>query len=163
MHHNINGSFFALDLKHFIKFELEEGATPPQKAHPDDAGWDLVAIDDGDVTFGPDGSVDLIKYNTGVKCDPHGACLLLFPRSSVCKTDLVMGNSVGLIDPGYRGNIIAAFRPIRNQNNPEIMKKYKKGDRIAQLVPMMPMVAEFVRDSISQSGRGSGGFGSTGS
>ena len=159
----MNVSFTSLNLKHFIKVQLEEGATPPQKSHPDDAGWDLVALDDGDVIFGHDGSVYLIKYNTGVKCDPLGACLLLFPRSSVCKTDLVMGNSVGLIDPGYRGNIIAAFRPIRNQNNPEIMKKYKKGDRIAQLVPMMPMAAEFVCDSISQSGRGSGGFGSTGS
>jgi dUTP pyrophosphatase len=146
-----------------INFELESGAQPPRKAHPDDAGWDVYARDDGEMVYDGGGELMFIRYDTGVKCDPGGAFLLLFPRSSVCKTDLIMANSVGLIDPGYRGNIIAVFRVVGDSKMPDQIKRYKKGDRVAQLVPMMPVLAEFQENSISTSGRGTGGFGSTGS
>ena len=146
-----------------IKFELESGAQSPHKAHPDDAGWDVYARDDGELVYDSAGELMFIRYDTGVKCDPGGAFLLLFPRSSVCKTDLIMANSVGLIDPGYRGNIIAVFRVAGETKMPDQIKRYKKGDRVAQLVPMIPVLAEFQENSLSASGRGTGGFGSTGS
>lgn len=149
----------------FINFELDTGAHPPSKAHPNDAGWDVYARDDGEIVYDHAGEIMFIRYDTGVRCDPGGAFMLLFPRSSVCKTDLIMANSVGLIDPGYRGNIIAVFR-VANGNGkqmPDQIKRYKKGDRVAQLVPMIPVAAEFTENSLTTSGRGTGGFGSTGS
>ena len=146
-----------------IKFELDDGAQSPSRAHPNDAGWDVYARDDGEFVHDSAGELMFIRYDTGVRCDPGGAFMLLFPRSSVCKTDLMMANSVGLIDPGYRGNIIAVFRVVNGKQMPSQIKRYKKGDRIAQLVPMMPVVAEFAENSLTTSGRGTGGFGSTGS
>lgn len=146
-----------------IKFELDQGAQPPCRAHPNDAGWDVHARDDGEFVYDDSGELMFIRYDTGVRCDPGGAFMLLFPRSSVCKTDLIMANSVGLIDPGYRGNIIAVFRVAGGKQMKDQIKRYKKGDRVAQLVPMIPVPAEFVENSLSSSGRGTGGFGSTGS
>lgn len=146
-----------------IRFELDEGAQPPFKANPDDAGWDVYARDDGEAVYNSAGDLMFIRYDTGVRCDPGWACIFLFPRSSVCNTDLFMANSVGLVDPGYRGNIIAVFRVVDSNKPLEQIKKYKKGDRIAQLVPMVPVTAEFQEGSLSTSGRGTGGFGSTGS
>jgi dUTP pyrophosphatase len=145
-----------------IHFELDEGAQAPCRAHENDAGWDLYARDDGE--FVEDGGeIRYIKYDTGVRCDPGKCFLLMFPRSSICKTDLIMANSVGLIDPGYRGNIIAVFRVVSNTEMHSTIRRYKKGDRIAQLVPMMPVGATFSESELTTSRRGTGGFGSTGS
>lgn len=153
-----------LKTEHSIKFSLSPGAQQPAKAHPDDAGWDLFAKDDGEFVYDSAGELLSIRYDTGVRCDPCGAAFMLFPRSSVAKTDLIMANSIGLIDSGYRGNIIAVFKPTRGHGWPQGINRYKKGDRIAQLVPFMPMRAEFVMsDDLSETGRGTGGFGSTGS
>lgn len=146
-----------------ILFQLDDGASAPTQGHTDDAGWDLYAKDDGQEIKNESGEILYIKYDTGVRCDPGKAFLLLFPRSSVTKTDLIMANSVGLIDPGYRGCIIAVFR-VLGKNGPDgSVIKYKKGERIAQIVPMLPIQASFLEGSLAQSGRGTGGFGSTGS
>ena len=84
--------------------------------------------------------------------------ILLFPRSSISKTPLRLANSVGLIDPCYRGNIIAA---ITNTSNTDYT--VTKGTRLVQLVMqhLYPFTINWV-DALDETERGAGGFGSTG-
>ncbi|GAW81040.1 deoxyuridine 5'-triphosphate nucleotidohydrolase [Plasmodium gonderi] len=82
---------------------------------------------------------------------------LLFPRSSISKTPLRLANSIGLIDAGYRGEIIAA---LDNTSNEEYV--IKKNDKLVQLVSFTgePISFELV-DELDETSRGEGGFGST--
>jgi len=89
---------------------------------------------------------------------PHGYVGLLFPRSSISKTDHYLRNSVGVIDSGYRGEI-----KIRMSIPALGARQYNKGDKIAQLLIMqIPWVDIVEVSEISGSDRGAGGFGSTG-
>ncbi|MBL6964583.1 MAG: dUTP diphosphatase, partial [Bacteroidetes bacterium] len=83
---------------------------------------------------------------------------LLMPRSSIAKTPLRLSNSIGLIDGGYRGEIMAAVDNIKNEDY-----TVEPGQRLFQLVAMdgSPIHFELV-DELSHTTRGSGGFGSTG-
>jgi dUTP pyrophosphatase len=82
----------------------------------------------------------------------------LLPRSSISKTPLRMANSVGLIDSTYRGNIIAALWNTSSEDYTIV-----KGTRLVQLAlpSLMPFTVHWV-DSLSETDRGDGGFGSTG-
>jgi len=82
----------------------------------------------------------------------------LYPRSSIIKTPLRLSNSVGIIDAGYRGNIIACVDNIKN-----IAFKIEKGTRLFQICgpTLEPIVFRLVEE-LSNTQRGSGGFGSTG-
>ena len=106
---------------------------------------------------------------------------LVFPRSSVSKYNLVLANSVGLVDRGYRGEVLVRFKYISQAedlvaNSPgfsslvpiytkiNMDKIYKKGDKIAQLVPSRTHRVTFeMVDELSDTDREDGGFGSTGS
>lgn len=90
-----------------IRFKKLRGdAVMPSKAHATDAGFDLVATSQ---VFDEHGCV---SYGTGIAVEiPKGYVGLLFPRSSVFKTDLSLSNCVGVIDSGYRGEVKAKFRP----------------------------------------------------
>lgn len=137
-----------------IRFKkLHHDAVVPAKAHATDAGFDLTAIS---VAYGDNG---LVSYGTGLSVEiPLGYMGLVFPRSSVCKKDLALTNSVGVIDSGYRGEIMAKFRMTDMQAD-----VYEKGDRIAQLVIVPYPEIEFEEaDELSDSDRGMGGYGSTG-
>lgn len=137
-----------------IRFKkLHHDAVVPAKAHATDAGFDLTAIS---VEYGDDG---LITYGTGLAVEiPFGYVGFIFPRSSVYKKDLMLTNAVGVVDSGYRGEVMAKFR--MTDMKAEV---YKKGDRIAQLVIMPYPEVEFEEaDELSDSDRGSGGYGSTG-
>jgi dUTP pyrophosphatase len=83
---------------------------------------------------------------------------LLMPRSSISKTPLRLSNSIGLIDGGYRGEIMAAIDNIKTEDY-----RVEPGQRLFQLVAMdgAPIHFELV-DELSDTSRGSGGFGSTG-
>jgi dUTP pyrophosphatase len=91
---------------------------------------------------------------------PIGYHCELFPRSSITKMDLMLKNSIGLIDNEYRGELIFRFHqfPMVNGTN----SVYKKGDRIGQIVLRktihMPIM---VVDELSDTSRGTGGFGSS--
>lgn len=131
--------------------KLNEKAIIPRYAKIGDAGMDLTATE---VNSTP----QYIEYKTGLAVQiPEGYVGLLFPRSSITKTDLMMKNSVGVIDSGYRGEVSARFIGLADG---EI---YKVGDRVAQLViaPVATVVVEEVA-SLEESSRGNGGFGSTG-
>jgi dUTP pyrophosphatase len=134
--------------------KLHVEAVTPAYAKPGDAGLDLVA------TEIIEQSMYHIKYATGIAVEiPDGYVGLIFPRSSVSKTNLTLANSVGVIDSGYRGQIICVFNKV---NNP-MLSSYKVGDRIAQLVIMACPKFEIEEVSeLSNTERGEGAFGSTG-
>lgn len=133
--------------------KLYSDAVIPQYAKPGDAGLDLVATQ----IISQD--TQQVTYGTGLAVEiPEGYVGLIFPRSSIRKYELALSNSVGVIDSGYRGEIQATFN---TRYYGEIV--YKKGDKIAQLVIIpYPQVELYESDELSESERGSGGFGSTG-
>ena len=98
-------------------------------------------------------------YLTGIAIEiPPGFVGLLFPRSSVSKTSMSLANSVGVVDSGYRGEIMLKYRHIGGEND-----FYRAGDRVGQLMIIPHPKVEFIEvDELSSTDRGSGGFGSTG-
>ena len=122
--------------------------------HQGDAGLDLFIIDA--LIIAP-GETALIKSH--IACEnTDGMPYLLMPRSSISKTPLRQCNSVGLIDAGYRGEIMAAVDNIK-----ETPFTVNPGQRFFQLVSMDggPISFEIVHE-LSETERGKGGFGSTG-
>lgn len=130
--------------------KLHKDAVIPTKAHATDAGCDLYATschyDNG-----------LIIYGTGIAVEiPEGYVGLVFPRSSIANTHLTLSNSVGVIDSGYRGEVMAKFRKGGTRG-------YNVGDRIAQLIILpYPEVVFEEAEELSESDRGTGGYGSSG-
>lgn len=91
---------------------------------------------------------------------------LLYPRSSIVNTPLMLANSIGLIDQGYRGEIIAAFRCYVDRNVESTITDLKYtvnfGQRLVQIVsPDLCPIQIQVVDSLTDTSRGEGGFGST--
>ena len=131
---------------------LHPDAVIPSYAKAGDAGMDLTAVS-------AKRAWDIVTYKTGLAIEiPEGYVGLLFPRSSVYKTSMALSNCVGVIDSGYRGEIMLKFRSITSDNC------YKVGDRIGQLIIMpYPQVELEEVEDLSSTDRGSGGYGSTGS
>ena len=122
--------------------------------HNGDAGLDLYILENLDI---PAGETKLIKL--GISCEPlNGKAYYLFPRSSISKTPIRMSNSIGLIDGGYRGEIMASCDNIKDFDF-----TLEKGQRLFQLVAIdsSPISYKLV-DNLSETSRGIGGFGSTG-
>jgi len=122
--------------------------------HKGDAGLDLYVLKDQTFKSG-----ETSKIKLGISCENlEGKGYFLFPRSSISKTPLRMANSIGLIDEGYRGEIMAVCDNIKNYEF-----SISKGDRLFQLVSADLSSIEFkIVDKLSDSKRGEGGFGSTG-
>ena len=146
--------------------KLYEDSILPTKAHATDAGYDLYAHSK---SYDEDGNV---VYGSGVAMEiPQGYVGFVFPRSSNAKKDLILSNSVGVIDSGFRGEISFKFKfaPISNNRTQEqylsfaYSKRYEIGDRIGQIIIMPYPEIEFVEvDELSDSERGVGGYGSSG-
>ena len=98
-------------------------------------------------------------YGTGLAMEiPKGYVGLIFPRSSISKTSHSLRNAVGVIDSGYRGEIIFKFS-INTHNSPV----YEVGERIGQMIIMPYPQVEFEEAfELSKTERGKGGYGSTG-
>ena len=122
--------------------------------HDGDAGLDLYILENQ--TFLPG---DTQKIKLGISCEPiDGIAYYLFPRSSISKTPLRLSNSIGLIDGGYRGEIMAYCDNIN-----DIGYSVKEGERLFQLVAATCSEIDYeLKDELSESSRGVGGFGSTG-
>jgi dUTP pyrophosphatase len=135
---------------------LDPDAVLPTRAHPGDAGLDLRSAVDVEVAPGERALVP-----TGVAVAiPDGHAGLVLPRSGLAsKHGLTMANAPGLIDAGYRGEVICAVVNL-DLTTPV---KIGRGDRIAQLVVVAvpELAAEWV-DELPPTTRGDGGFGSTG-
>lgn len=132
---------------------LDRSAVIPKYAKDGDAGLDLTATaykvnEKGQYIYTSDIALEI----------PDGYVGLLFPRSSICKKDLEMTNSVGVIDSNYRGPIKSVFNP--TCEDPEI---YELGERFAQLIIIPYPKIEFEEvEELSETERGTGGYGSTG-
>lgn len=158
----------------------------PQKKG--DVGFDLVATSDPKIVGAITGenspyyeSIDYIEYDVDLKIEmPEGYFGLIFPRSSLSNKNLQLCNSVGVIDNGFRGNLKARFNYIHQPKDfthlkyvkgdyiyenfvteIDMDKIYKKGDRIGQIVFFKSLIPELVEGEVSETERGSGGFGST--
>jgi dUTP pyrophosphatase len=159
--------------------KLTKSAVIPSYAKEGDAGLDLVATSKTTDEYGN------IVYGTGLAVEiPKGYVGLLFPRSSNAKTNLYLTNSVGVIDSGYRGEIMVKYKCMCNVFpyinywwQKKVLKRkevnigtvcltqnaYNMGDRIGQLVIIkLPTIELVETESLSETDRGNAGFGSTG-
>ena len=136
---------------------LNENAKVPTRGSEYAAGYDLYAATDYDIEIAPHNTV---KIGTGISVElPNGTFGAIFARSGLAtKKGLRPANCVGVCDSDYRGEYIV---PMHNDTD-EVMT-IASGERIAQLIlmPYIPMTFKEVED-LSETDRGSGGFGSTG-
>ena len=132
--------------------KLHSDAIIPQYAKEGDAGLDLTAVDVSTDKYG------CFTYHTGIAIEiPFGYVGLLFPRSSIYKTGQTLTNCVGVIDSGYRGEIMMKFSLSSNRN------EYQIGDRIGQLIILPYPQVKFVEvKDLSSTERGASGYGCTG-
>lgn len=135
--------------------KLNKEAVIPNYSKAGDAGLDLTAISKEVIDKEDHG---YISYGTGLAVEiPERFVGLIFPRSSLSNTGLILSNHVGVIDSGYRGEITARFKHIPGT------KDYNIGDRIAQLIILPYPNVEFEEvEELSTTERGIGGHGSTG-
>jgi len=135
---------------------LDPGMPLPERAHPGDAGFDLRSA--VDVEVGP-GQRAMVPTGLAVAI-PDGHAGLVLPRSGLAsKHGLTLANAPGLIDAGYRGEIICAVVNLDRERAVRI----SRGDRIAQLVVVaVSDPSPAWADELPASARGEGGFGSTG-
>ena len=141
--------------------KLVEEAVIPTYAKPGDAGLDFVATS---YEYKPE--IDCHVYGTGIAIEiPEGYVGLCFPRSSNRRTSAYLTNHVGVIDSGYRGEIMFSFKN-RDRDTTTIAqleRPYNIGDRIAQIIIVPYPTINFVEvDELSKTERGEGGHGSTG-
>lgn len=156
-------------IKILVRRETET-ARLPVRANPYAAGDDVFA-DDVSYARLKDG---IIEYDTGLSfeiLDPE-FYLQIAPRSSIYKTDLTLANSIGVIDNDYRGTLKFMFR-VSFRDYPQIgdniwydnkfARGYRLGDRIGQILVCKYHAHEYEEvDLLSETERGTGGFGSTG-
>lgn len=149
-------------------------------AHVGDAGYDIIASSKPKIVGVEPitnyfSRIDYIEYDTDLIIAPDsGIHTYIFPRSSISKTNLVLANSVAVIDNGYRGTLKLRFRYLIQPNDLILSGRnilsevnmntvYQQGDKIAQLVfsetltPNLELVKDF-----DETTRKQGGFGSTG-
>ena len=131
-----------------------------QYYNPGDSGLDLFCPET--ITINPG---ETVKINLQINCEAlhdtienTNVSYYLYPRSSIIKTPLRLANSVGIIDAGYRGDIIACVDNIKSESY-----TINKGDRLFQICSgnLEPIQFQLVNE-LSNTQRGSGGFGSTG-
>ena len=156
--------------------KLVEEAVIPQYSLEGDAGLDLTA------TFRSYDEFGNVVYHTGIAMEiPKGYVGLLFPRSSNAKQQLLLSNSVGVIDSGYRGEVMLKFKSSASSFslkslfklifNPDayltIINNFKisyyVGERIGQIIILPYPQIEFEEaEELSETERGNGRYGSTG-
>lgn len=146
--------------------KLVENAVVPKYAKAGDAGLDLTAT-----SVKREGNK--VIYGTGLAFEiPVGYVGLVFPRSSIHKSGLRLTNCVGVIDSGYRGEVMAVFDDkdykvlIDTEKGNQVAAlgtQFRVGERIAQMIVMpYPEVELLEVNELSSTERGEGGFGSSG-
>ena len=135
-----------------IECQLSPGAKLPRRSHSTDAGADLFSYSAHEIYPG-----EQILIDTGIAVKiPVALAGFVYNRSSQGKRGIVIPNGVGVIDSGYRGNIMVLLKNIS-----EDPYSICAGDRVAQLV-IQPVVLATFKDAWNDTTRGTGGFGSTG-
>ena len=149
--------------------KLNYNAVIPSYSKIGDAGLDMTATSKTVDEYGN------FTYGTGLAVEiPEGYVGLLFPRSSICKQNQYLTNSVGVLDSNYRGEVKFKFKfgigleydqdsPNKEYHPTMDWNLYDVGDRIGQLIIIPYPYIEFEEvDELSSTNRGEGGFGSTG-
>ncbi len=188
--------------KVLLQVKQVDGLKIPEAAHNTDAGVDITAVTEPNIVGEgnlKDGfsRIDYIEYGTNLFIAPVCGCVsvtkgnedgdktsftwvqtgiyhtLIYPRSSISKYNLLLCNSVGIIDFAYRGEIKVRFKYIFQpedlfvqgfnlKTKVNLDKIYKKGDKICQMQANPNRPIEFLKvDNLDQTVRGAGGFGST--
>jgi dUTP pyrophosphatase len=139
--------------------KTNDTAKIPVKATKGANGFDLTAVSKRKVYETASSELKYIEYGTGISIElPEDYAALVLPRSSVTNTSLMLGNSVGLIDSDYRGEITLRFR-----TNNQSISEYMIGDRIGQLLILkVPRIVLEESLELSDTERGEKGYGSTG-
>ena len=137
--------------------KLHENAVLPTYGSTFSAGADLYALCEGEVVFAPN-ETKLIRTGLAMEI-PEGYAGLIYARSGLAsKRGLAPANKVGVVDADYRGEVMVALH-----NHSGVEQKISAGERIAPLVVAPFLKAEFEEaDELSDTVRGAGGFGSTG-
>lgn len=159
----MNTEEFMRNMKVKIK-KTHPNAIIPHYAKKGDAGLDLTATSMYYDEYGN------ICYGTGLAFEiPEGYVGLIFPRSSICKEQLLLSNAVGVIDSGYRGEVSFKFKPslaldsLQYVTDRKLYGVYEVGDRIGQMIIMPYPSVEFEEvEELSETERGDGGYGSSG-
>lgn len=135
-----------------IKFKLDKGAFKPEKAHSADAGYDIRTPHE--FTVRPH---TMVMVHTGLHISiPEGYYGRLESKSGLCAKDEIT-TEAGIIDSGYTGEICVILRAGGS------IKNFKAGDKISQLIIEKIQDTELVEaETLEDTLRGSGGFGSTG-
>lgn len=140
--------------------KTDKDAIIPKYAKEGDCGLDLTAMSYHYDDYGN------IVYDTGLAFEiPEGFVGMVFPRSSVSKNNQILANCVGIIDSGYRGSVMLKFKPIDSfhQGNHNKEPIYNVGDRIGQIIILpFPQIQFEEVEELSDTERGTGGYGSTG-
>ena len=134
--------------------KLVPEAVVPSYSKFGDAGMDLT------ITKEIENTSFSVSYGFGIAMEiPQGYVGLVFPRSSVRNQELILSNCVGVIDSGYRGELQATFKKTQGLDS----IKYKVGERGAQII-ILPYPTIYMTEvpELSNTERGTGGFGSTG-
>ena len=133
--------------------KVHPDAVIPFRAHATDAGLDVTAIS-------MEMTEDYVEYDTGLQFQlPEGYAMLIFPRSSNSKKDLLLCNSVGILDAGYTGNLKLRFK-LTTEGYTE--KIYNPGDKVGQIMIIPYPEINFIETEVfNETERGDGGFGST--
>lgn len=155
-----------------VKFKkLSDDAILPSYAKPGDAGLDITATSDGVVIHNKenDPSWYYIEYKTGLAVElPDNHVGLMLPRSSISKSALFLANSVAVVDSKFRGECCFRFKidagAVDQATKDRVQAEvYKKGDRIGQMLILpYPTIEPEWAEELSETERGQGGFGSTG-
>lgn len=129
--------------------KIHPEAHTPKYTHDSDAGMDVYSVSK-EITD------NYIEYKTGICIEiPKGYVCLIFPRSSISKKDLMLCNSVGVLDSGYRGELKLRFHKHGE-------KIYEVGERIGQIIILPYPKIEIVEvNKLTETSRGEGGFGSS--
>lgn len=139
-----------------LKFKkLYSDVKTPVKAHNSDMCFDIYAYSD------PIYTDTYVEYKTGLIFEiPNNHDMLLYPRSSISNYDLMLANSVGVVDQSYRNEILFRYK-LTKLDNPKV---YQKGDKIGQATIIVKSIYSLIEvDEIStNTDRGLGGFGSSG-
>ena len=138
--------------------KLNENAIIPTRATPSSAGLDIYACLDESVTIAP-GEIKMIPTGLSAMTDCDDVVMLIYPRSGLStKYGVSLANCVGVVDSDYRG---AWFIPLINHGKQPFI--VENGMRIAQLIPTKALFSEIeVSDTLTETERGIGGFGSSG-
>ncbi len=138
--------------------KINENAVIPTRATPSSAGLDIYACLDEPADIAP-GEIKMIPTGLSAMADSDDVVMLIYPRSGLSsKYGVSLANCVGVVDSDYRG---AWFIPLINHGKQTFT--VENGMRIAQLIPTKALFPEIeVRDTLTETERGSRGFGSSG-